>query len=315
MKKSFLMTLIMIIICQISFAQQPPNGGFELWEDAGTVVDEPVDWSSIKTSDGGDFINNAAPQVWERSDDAHTGSFSVRLENKAQFGIIANGTVTCGRIHVHPALDPDSSKSYTVIDDERWSEPFTYRPDSMVGWYKFWPQGDDSCQVRAVLHVGEGSIPAFETTGNWVGEAHWKSPSVTVTEWTRFSIPFEYFDDRTPEYLLMICNIEEANAATEGSIVLYDDIEFIYNNASIGEQDFLTDKIFVHNGVINLEKLPAELLDGSTFSLTSMSGQIVYEEPVLSNLIPYGGLQLKQGIYVATIITGEKALRTKLYLN
>ncbi|MEA3476620.1 MAG: hypothetical protein U9R60_00445, partial [Bacteroidota bacterium] len=41
--------------------QQFENPGFEDWEDAGTVIEEPTNWSSIKTSDAGQIINDAAP--------------------------------------------------------------------------------------------------------------------------------------------------------------------------------------------------------------------------------------------------------------
>mgnify|MGYP001554473288 CR=1 FL=1 len=54
--------------------QQFDNPGFEEWDDAGTVIDEPVNWSSIKTGDGGTIINDAAPVVWEQSTDAHSGT-------------------------------------------------------------------------------------------------------------------------------------------------------------------------------------------------------------------------------------------------
>ena len=91
MKKILLPILILFLSVSVIFAQQPPNPSFEEWEDAGTVVDEPVNWSSIKTSDGGEFINNAAAQVWEQSTDAHHGNFSVKLTNVALIILVPDG--------------------------------------------------------------------------------------------------------------------------------------------------------------------------------------------------------------------------------
>ena len=56
MKKNLL--FIIILVSSISLqGQQMQNASFEDWEDAGTVIDEPVNWSSIKTSDAGSLIN------------------------------------------------------------------------------------------------------------------------------------------------------------------------------------------------------------------------------------------------------------------
>ena len=63
------------------FSQQLDNNGFENWEDIGTSIEEPIDWSSTKTSDN-PSLNGFAPQVIERSSDAHSGSYSAKLTNK-----------------------------------------------------------------------------------------------------------------------------------------------------------------------------------------------------------------------------------------
>jgi len=57
------------------------NPGFELWEDAGASMHEPVDWNSIQTSDGGIMIRDFAPVVLDRSTDAYIGKYSVKLFN------------------------------------------------------------------------------------------------------------------------------------------------------------------------------------------------------------------------------------------
>jgi len=58
-----------------------PNSGFELWEEFGFGPDtlEPVNWNSLKSSDGGDLINGVIPVTLERSTDAHSGMYSAKL--------------------------------------------------------------------------------------------------------------------------------------------------------------------------------------------------------------------------------------------
>ena len=70
---------ILVIICLTFFvpfltAQQIENPGFEDWEVIAGPPDftEPVNWSTIKTSDN-PAISGLSPFNWERSEDAHNG--------------------------------------------------------------------------------------------------------------------------------------------------------------------------------------------------------------------------------------------------
>jgi len=92
MKQFLLIGILFFAVAFSLVAQQLSNPGFEAWEDAGTVADEPVKWSSIKTSDAGDFINNFAPVVWGQSADAHSGSYSLELTNVMSI-VLATGTI------------------------------------------------------------------------------------------------------------------------------------------------------------------------------------------------------------------------------
>jgi len=115
MRKSILSVILIIAIPLWVFSQQQlQNPGFEEWEDAGTVRDEPVNWSSIKTSDN-DTLNTPAPVVWDISDDAHSGNYSIKLFNVRIWGIMATGILTNGI--VHPSFIPDSGYVYTVPED------------------------------------------------------------------------------------------------------------------------------------------------------------------------------------------------------
>jgi len=77
------------------------NPGFEEWElPFGLPVNhpEPVNWSSIKTSDNIN-INPVAPINWARSDTAHSGNYSLKLFNVSALCLVATGTMTNGRVH------------------------------------------------------------------------------------------------------------------------------------------------------------------------------------------------------------------------
>ena len=196
MMKNLFLTIIAFVIGFAVFAQQPENPGFELWEDVGLNEDEPVDWSSLKTSDNSS-TNIFAPYVWEKSTDAHSGTYSVKLENGSVLGIVAAGTVTNGRIHAELS---GTGWAYTDPTDARWNNPLTTKPDSIVVWAKNSPAGADVAQVKALLHTGSAKIPD-PAQANYIAEALITIPDATST-WTRFSAPFNYYNGNDPEYIL-----------------------------------------------------------------------------------------------------------------
>ncbi|MFN3874515.1 MAG: hypothetical protein ACK4L7_01220, partial [Flavobacteriales bacterium] len=78
---------------------QLENPSFEAWDNAGQAKQEPRQWSSLKTSDGGDFINGLVPQLCWRSSDARSGQYSVNLRTQGSIIGPANGLLTNGRVH------------------------------------------------------------------------------------------------------------------------------------------------------------------------------------------------------------------------
>lgn len=207
--------------------EQAENASFESWEDVGLNVDEPVDWSSIKTSDGGALINGFAPYVWDKSTDAHTGNFSLKLYSDEVLGIVAPGMVTNGRAHAELS---GVGWAYTNTGDDRWRTQCTSKPDSVVIWAKFSPVGGDIGQVMAVLHTGEAIIPD-ETMQNYVAVGNIAIPNAT-TGWTRFSAPFNYINGNEPEYILFVVSTADEEAHL-GSEAYFDDIELIYNDVEL----------------------------------------------------------------------------------
>lgn len=217
------------ILSVFAAAAQPQiiNSGFETWQNVGTGTEEPEEWSSIKTSDGGNFINNFAPQVCFQSSDAHTGSYSVNVRTVQSPIGAANGIVTCGRVHAE--LNPANGRVFTEASDAQWHQVLNSRPDSLVGWYKTTVMTGDYPTVDAIVHTGTGSMPENGTMGNWVGAAGWDGASATVGSWTRFSTPFNYLNGNTPAYVLVVMTSGDSLISQVGTQSWYDDLALIYN--------------------------------------------------------------------------------------
>jgi len=310
------LTLLFLVIFMSSAAfpqQQFENPGFEDWEDAGTVLDEPTNWSSIKTSDGGVNINNAAPIVWEQSTDSHSGNYCVRLFNTLVFSIIANGTLTNGQVHA--SFNPELGYVFTNASDEQWHTPFTDRPDSLVFWYKAFPLGNDFGKVRCILHTDEGSMPENGTQDNFVAEAIYYFPEQQVSEWTRVSVPFTYFKTINPEYILCILNSGNGTEAVEESEAYFDDLELIYNPEAVSE-NILEGVSVIATGTTVIVKIdnPADLpgLNLEIFDLTGRS--LINQQVAPAREIVYP-VNLKPGLYICRIKAGNGIYTAKLYMQ
>lgn len=232
MKRNLLSIALIGLVASSVAQQQFENAGFENWENLGAPTEEPNDWSSIKTSDVSS-LNSLAPQVVSRSTDAHSGSYSLLVENKsAGFGIVANGIVSNGRIHAD--LDPELGYVFTDGADGQWNTSFASRPDSLVGWYKYNPSGADQGKVDVILHTTSGfDFPGDENGVKQVGRARFDIPNTTISTWKRFAVPFHYNSSDAPEYILAVLTSGDSTQAVNGSKAWFDDLELIYNVASV----------------------------------------------------------------------------------
>ena len=138
------------------------------------------------------------PVTLERSTDAHSGDYSVKLRNDTILIFVAPGTMTNGRVHA--TLPPADAYVYTIDSLPEFNTPFTDLPDSLTAWIKFFPQENDIAHVTAILHSDTAKI-ADSTQTNWIAVASIDVP-VQVDEWTQFSAPFQYLNNNTPEYIL-----------------------------------------------------------------------------------------------------------------
>ncbi len=311
----FIFGLSFLVVMAYS-QEQFENGGFEDWEEVGLGADlmEPVNWSSIKTSDA-DNLNIVAPVVWAKSTDAHSGDFSVYLTNIEVFGFVAAGTLTNGRVHA----DMDRSKAYvyTVTDDAKWHTVLTGRPDSLVGWYKANPASGDFGTAIVDLHVGEYKRPGNSAdTANLIGKAEFNLPGDTVKEWTRFSVPFEYLQEGNPEYQITILTSGNGTSALDSSEAWFDDLELIYNNStSVKEAEDLNKLVvFTSGGMINI-RMEGRSQTEYRLMVSDILGRQVYNKTIWSNVNLQVNPGKSKGIYIVRLVHGNKYYTRKVFVN
>jgi hypothetical protein len=306
------------MLCLIAgiYGQQPENSGFEAWEVEVTGTPnilEPVDWSTVKTSDNSN-LNLFAPVYWEMSTDAHTGSYSLKLFNiEALPGLIVAGTITNGR--VHSDLNPDNGYIFTDTLNAKWHTQFTTRPDSLVFWMKFIPQGLDTAQAQVLLHVGTARLPMNDQSiQNRIGYAKLLI-SGTYENWTRFSIPIEYFNDESPEYLLMIFNSGNGTTPVEGSYALFDDITLVDNPQAADDYQAAEISVVYKNKTLIISGFPESARENSSVEIIDMFGRTVLAKELNSEHTSIQQFSLKPGIYIVNLMIDEKIISRKIFID
>lgn len=304
-----LLFLIFTVFSSITAQQQLLNPGFEEWENVWIGTDEPVHWSSIKTSDDA-YYNGLAPVVWGPSTDAHSGNYSLSLFNVGSI-VIATGMMTNGRVHTE--IPADLSYVFTDPNDEKWHRVLTDRPDSVAGWFKCNPVADDFGTVKFLLHTGYAQLPDDEI--NSIAKAYYELPSEEINQWTRFSVPFIYTSNNNPEYILSVITSGNGTEAQIGSTALFDDIELIYNESSVTELSEEQFSMFTNNQQLNIliHDNKGELFD---LRLLDTSGRSVLTDKILAgdhNTININSLPT--GLYIVVATNTTKRLSKKILIK
>ncbi len=299
MKKLY--SLLLIFASITLNAQVIENPGFEDWETLGNGNPEPINWSSIQSAEP-EGIATLSPQVlFQESNDPHSGEYCLLVKNVnvAIANIVANGLATNGRVHAD--FNPELGNVHTDVSDSQWNTVCTTRPDSLVGYFKYSPQGADITTVQALFHTGAvGELPDANNTG-WVGIAFFESPNEAIGEWTRFSTPVVYMNDDNPEYILFNISGGDGTNAVAESQAWYDDFELVYNTVGLDENtanDLLNVYSRDHNIVVDMRKFGA----GDVFDLEihTVTGQLILSDQAISGYTKELVIETA-GIYICTL--------------
>ena len=296
-----------LLIFNGTLAQQLENSGFEQWENVGTGEEEPLSWSSTKTSDNSS-LNALAPQVISRTTDAHTGSYAAKLINKNVpfVNVVANGIVTNGIIHT--TTNPQDSYVYTDVNSSNHSQPFTSNPDSIVGWYKYTPQGNDLGNIQVLLHASYGQLPIDAST-SVIALADFDFSA--NSNWTRFSTPFVYYPTiNMPAYIL--CNISagDSTLAVANSELKIDDLELIYNSTLITNETNNSLKVTYINDFLQFSNITKKM----NYTLFNTHGQIV-NMGIIDRYNRIINMPLKSGIYFISAQSKDYYQTIKLIID
>ncbi|MBP3789981.1 MAG: PCMD domain-containing protein [Prevotella sp.] len=232
-----------VIQVAIGKGYQMANQSFENWHTSSGNYVEPNAWHSFESATGG-FAAMAGHHI-EKSADAHSGEASARINATKVLGIVANGTMTTGRMNAG-SMSASNTANHAYIDlsksdvdgnGDPFYTPLYSRPDSIAVWVKF-KQGTANAAhpyatVSAVIISGDGRYqdPEDQTYTNVVAKAKNNTIADTNGEWVRVSAPFAYTENtEDPKAILVtISTNADAGQGSNNDEVLVDDIALIYN--------------------------------------------------------------------------------------
>lgn len=276
------MMAMMQQIIKVTFGNggyQIPNSGFEnfhkytvkmggLFTAKNVDVYEATSWHSFATSTGSlaSMANQTAAHPFTYKSDitrpGSAGSSSLMITSTSASGIIANGTVTTGRMNAGD-MDPASTKNHahldmSVKDKDGNGDPFyaamNGRPDSIAVWVKF-------KQSKAQADHPYATISAAITNGTYYQDpqekdkvynnvlAKAKNAKIESNgfAWQRISVPFEYVNDTVSgkAILVTISTNADAGKGTVNDTLYIDDAQLVYNASLVSAK--------VKDVVVNLE--------------------------------------------------------------
>ena len=240
---------------------QLPNSGFEdyrteqitklddSYKQITVNVEEPLNWHSFASATG-DFVQaaNAFSDPHTYSSDVvrsgATGKKSLLLTSASVFGIVANGTITTGRMQAGAMTAADTKNCAFLSTDntstDSHSDPFYAlmdgTPDSIAVWVKF-KQGTpnaDHPYATVSAAITDGTYyqdPKDKDYTNVVATAKNAQIASNNFEWQRIVVPFKYTgnDVKAKALLVTISTNADPGQGSPADNLYVDDISLIYN--------------------------------------------------------------------------------------
>ena len=224
---------------------QLPNSDMEAWNDD---INEPLHWHSFMTAYGGFASTSQGLAKLEKSQDVHTGStgsYSAVMSSKKFIFVVANGTMTNGRLKAGSmtADDPenhaemDASSTTTDPNGDLFYMPLYAKPDMFNVWLKFTTSGSSN-RANVSVKTFDGSYyqePSSTTYTNVSGSIV-GGTDVAPCDWTHFSFPFDYDSYAGNHAATEAIFVDFATNTTpgngnDGDKLYVDDIELVYLGA------------------------------------------------------------------------------------
>ncbi|MGR6087322.1 MAG: T9SS type A sorting domain-containing protein [Arcticibacter sp.] len=285
-------TLILLFVVVNAFAQNPtPNSGFENWSQTGNYFN-PDGWNNLNSQTA--ILGILTCSRVTAAADIHSGTYAMKLTTRSVFGITANGIASTATLITSPP--------YGVTG----GIPYSLRPDSITGWYKYNPaSASDSGFFQFVLQGAAGDT---------IGFVKLCTPNAAVSNYTRFSAPITYFSTATPTNSYWILSSSDGTNPVVNSSLIVDDISLVFNPTSSLNTPVQSNQILIaQNPVTDYIHLVDH--QGYHCQVMDVSGRVLLESYLHSADQQLDVYSLPQGAYVLTLRSIDGQLRSGRFIK
>jgi len=278
-----------------------PNSSFEDWTSFGNYSD-PQYWDTPNQETSIPFVGVTTVT---KSSDHEAGSYSAKLETMHMSlpPIDIPGVITLGTLSV------DIAGGTFVLEG---GVPVTDIPTHLKGYYKYFPQGGDTCAI------GIGLTKFQDGVRDSIGLGYFSEKN-TVADWTPFSAWIDYDTLIQPDTMNILAISTAQEVMTPGTVLYVDDLYLDYT-VSVNEKDPGTGIDQYNDRETNrlIVFFDFEKPQQTAVSLYNMMGQVVYTAVPGAvtkgrSVIPYGNLH--NGIYILEVIHDQKRFTKKYFLS
>jgi hypothetical protein len=183
--------------------------------------------------------------------------------------------------------------------------PYTFRPDSMIGYYMYTSEKGDNGDCEFYLFGA--------THADTIGQAFFKTPTSTVSTWTRFALAITYKSMATPDTSLWIFSSSlSGTSAQTGSQLYIDSLGLVFDTNSksaintINNSDLISIAPNPTSGSISIRN--SSNSKGLIFNLYDITGRKVEENELAAgtNNMELEGIAV--GLYIYSIQDAQNAV-------
>ena len=286
MNKLFTLVSIFFITLSVNAQIALPNPGFEAWSTIG-IYENPDNWSTLNASTATLGVLTALKATGA---DVYSGNTAIKLITKQVLSFTANGIATTGSIN---------TSTQTISG----GIPYTGRPDSISGWYKYVSVGGDNGFVAFTL------LDAQEDT---IGFANFTTPAANVGSYTYFKVAVNYFSSGTPTLSRCLLSSSAGFTAVVNSTLFIDDLALISNSTGITEElptNANSVKYYAASGIISIYSPFANVKKAKIVDITGKESIIYSVSGINTELKPEN---LAPGVYMILLYDeSSKVVSTK----
>ena len=297
---SFVLTFLMI--SAVKSQTTIPNGSFEDWVNYSNYSD-PQYWDT--PNEELMAIPFFGTTVVTRSNDHQAGTYSAKLETKhiTLPPVDVPGVLTLGELTIDIF-----TQTYTI----NGGAPINDIPTHLKGFFKFQPQGGDSCVIGIGLTRMNGGVR------DSIGAGYYSTHD-TVNAWTPFSAWIDYDTVAVPDTFNILVMSSAVEVPTPGTILYVDDLFLDY---TVGrDEDDPSTGIRVYQ-----DKEVGELIvffdfiypQITSISLYNMTGQNMVEYPsktIEKDRVTFNYSGFRSGIYILEVIHNNNRFIRKFFFN